>query len=332
MARHAATPPTVTPFAVGGAAAWLIVVVIGAIAGGDGVTLTRLLVALSPLAIAPIALEFIAGAAHPTPRARLLWSRARMAWPAGSLAAAAAILLRPGPVAGALAIAFAATAAVATVAAVVGAIGGRGWPIRDLLPAAALAALFGGGVWLVIDRFGWSSLGGLASPLITAAHLLIGSFGSLLLAWMALRLLPLGRYQRGLLEAGAAIEVLASLSIAAGIDGHPVLAAFVAGAVTAALASVAVVTCLVVARQEVPTATWPLFATSAIALAFASVGAVRSAIGRASMANAIADASKLAWHGVVSAVGFVLVGTLAWSLAEGALRERTSGEDQPPAR
>ena len=316
MSRRAARGSAVAPSAAVGAAAWLGVILVASIGSRPRITLSEALVLLSPLVILPIGIDLVASVAALPPAAGAALSLVRLAWPVAAAAAAVSILVSPGVLSGTLAIALAAVAGIGTVSTVLWVVGTTTGRVQALLPAAAFAALLAGAAWLVVARFGLRAFTGEGvSPTVTSAHLLFGGFGGLLLAWLPLALLRLGRLQRRLLEGAACIEVAAVVAAAWGAPGRGIAAALAATAAAIAFATVAAITCVVVARIRTLPGTWPMFAASLAALAFASSLAVRDATERAFASSPVAPAGLVARHGATAAVGFVLLGLVGWSLA-----------------
>jgi YndJ-like protein len=319
MSRRAARASAVTPAAAVGAAAWLGVILLASLGSRWRISLGDVLVLLSPLVIVPIGVDLVTSVEELPATARHLLSIVRLAWPAAAIAAALSILVSPGLLSGALAIALAVVAGIAASAAVAWVVATPTRRLEAALAAMALAALFAGAAWLVVARFGWRTSTAGVAPTVASAHLLFGGFAGLLLAWLPLRLLRLGRRQRRLIEISAWIEVAAAVAAACGVAGRGIAAAVATAGVSAAFATVAGVTCLVVARLRTLSGTWPMFAASLAALAFASSLALRDAVEGGDGPSAAAGGALVARHGATAAVGFVLLGLVAWSLARAML-------------
>jgi YndJ-like protein len=276
-----------------GACVWLV---LAAAAGANLLPwgVVEPLFLLAPLVLVPIALPLVS-------RRRPV--DLQVALPIGALAAAGALVLRAGPLAGALAIGW---LAVTIRLAGVGALRlARRRP--DAAEAAidlGLIALPVGGAWFVASRLGLTPMGfGEPVVLLTAVHFHYAAFTALVWTGCAARRLPATRARR-LAVAGVAVG---TPLLAAGITLAPWLELLGALVLAASLGSLAV---RVMVRPPGPRAL--LLRISAVSVLFSLPLAVAYAWGQvATPLVSLATMARL--HGTANALGFGLCGLLGWA-------------------
>jgi hypothetical protein len=304
-------------FAAVGGIVWLALVT-SRLTGLTRLTLIDLLFLLAPLVIAPLGLRLIWFA--PGPASRLLSAAVRIQ-PIGAVLAAVSFLLAIGVWAAILASAWLLVCAIAALGALADLIQGRSLrPVR-LAPAAAVAFMAFGAIWLVLSRAGIAPLG--LSPIVvelTAVHFHFTGFAATLMA--ALVLISLQR-ERG---TSRHIALAASLLL---IAGSPVLAAGwgtpfhllqVVGAILVAagvLATAAVLffrsACLVES-----TSARILLRASALAPLVPMVLAVEYSAGHVFGFPTLDIHAMALIHGDLNALGFSLLGLVSWSIGRSA--------------
>jgi hypothetical protein len=155
------------PSAAGGGIVW-VALVTSRLTGLTRLTLIDLLFLLAPLVIAPLGLRLIAF--DPGPASRLLTAAVRIQ-PVGAVLATVSCLLPLGVAAAIPASAWLLVCAIAALGALAYLIQGRSLQPVRLAPAAAVAFMAFGAVWLVLSRAGIAPLG--LSPIVvelTAVH------------------------------------------------------------------------------------------------------------------------------------------------------------------
>jgi hypothetical protein len=199
--------------AVGGAIVWLALIA-GRLAGLTRLTLIDLLFLLAPLVIAPLGLALIAFDSGPA--SRLLAAAVRIQ-PVGAGLATVSLLVPIGAAAAILASTWLLVCAIAALGALAYLIQGRSLQPVRLAPAAAVAFMAFGALWLVLSRAGIAPLG--LSPIVvelTAVHFHFTGFAATLMATLVLARL---QHERG---TSRQIALAASLLM---IAGSPLLAA-----------------------------------------------------------------------------------------------------------
>ena len=255
---------------------------------------------LAPLVLVPIAVPLVSR----TPPADL-----RFAVPFGAAAAAGALILRAGPLAGALASAW----LIVTVRlAALGALrlARRRRDAAETAIDLGLMALPVGGAWFVASRLGLEPMG-FREPivLLTAVHFHYAAFTALVWTGCAARRLP-PTWPRRLAVTGVAVG---TPLLAAGIALAPPLELAGALVIAASLGGLAVRVLLTPPRPGAL-----LLRISAISLLFSLPLAVAYAWGQvATPLVSLATMARL--HGTVNALGFGLCGLLGWArLRDGA--------------
>ena len=306
--------------AVGGGIVWLALVG-SRLTGLTHLTLIDLLFLLAPLVIAPLGLALIAfdeGLPSSLLRAAILIQ------PLGALLAVAAFLLPIGLPAAILAAAWLVVCAIAGLGALAYLVQGRSLhPVR-LATAAAIGFMAFGAIWLVLSRGGIAPIG--LSPIIvemTAVHFHFTGFAATLMA--ALLLVRL-RDDRGLARH---VAMAASLLL---IAGSPVLALGwatpvhllqVAGAILVATGVVATAAVLFFKCTSLveSTAARVLLRLSALAPLLPMVLAVEYSAGHVFGFPTLDIQGMALIHGDLNALGFSLLGLIAWSVEGSAYGE-----------
>lgn len=277
-------------------------------------TLIDLLFLLAPLVIAPLGLRLIAFERGLPSR---LLAAAVRTQPVGAGLATVAFLLPIGVTAGILAAAWLFVCGIAALGALADLIQGRSLrPVR-LAPAAAVAFMAFGAIWLVLSRAGIAPLG--LSPIIvelTAVHFHYTGFAATLMAALVLSGL---RHECG---TSRQIALAASLLM---IVGSPVLAAGwgtpfhvlqVVGAILVAAGVLATAAVLFFRSASLVESTPAriLLRASALAPLVPMVLAVEYSAGRIFGFPTLDIHAMALIHGDLNALGFGLLGLVAWSI------------------
>jgi hypothetical protein len=319
MARSHASQ--VTPLAAAGAAVWLVLVILAVGPASERLALVHLVLLLTALVAVPLGFDLLSRWAVDLPGGARAWlSLAQAAGPLAATALAASMLLPPGLLAGILAAAWAAEALVAALGAALWLVPGRVRRSRTLaLAVAAHGYLAVGALAVLAWRLGWHPLGlGGDRVVLVAVHLHVAGFGGLLMGWLCLETLPYGPVRTATSAAFVAAAVTVPLA-AIGPVGGPVSSAVAATVLGASLAVGAIATAFVVARLRIPSGSWLLLTASCASLLFAMVLAVREGLAPVVGDGGVPAERMVEWHGVASAVGFVVLGLVGWSVASTAL-------------
>ena len=307
--------------ALGGGVVWLALV--GSRLGGlTRLTLIDLLFLLAPLVIAPLGLALI-DFDEGLPSSLLLV--ATRVQPLGALLAVLAFLLPIGIPAAAVASGWLLVCAVAALGALAYLIQGRSLHPLRLATAAAVGFMAFGAIWLVLSRAGVAPIG--LSPIIvemTAVHFHFTGFAATLMA--SLLLTRLGQ-DRGLAQrtaiAAALLLVVGSPVLALGW-ATPVHLFQVAGA--ALVASGVVATSAIFffrsARLVASTPARVLLRLSALAPLLPMVLAVEYSAGHVFGFPTLDVQGMALIHGDLNALGFSLLGLVAWSIGGSAVDGR----------
>jgi hypothetical protein len=291
-------------FAVGGGILWLALVA-SRLAGLTRLTLIDVLFLLAPLVIAPLGLaliEFDEG----LPSSLLVAAR------------------RVQPIGAAVASGWMAVCAIAALGALAYLVQGRSLHPMRLATAAAVGFMAFGAIWLVLSRAGVAPIG--LSPVIvemTAVHFHFTGFAATLMA--ALLLTRLGP-DRGLVQraaiAAALLLVVGSPVLALGW-ATPVHLFQVAGAVLVATGVVATSAILFFrsARLVESTAARVLLRLSALAPLLPMVLAVEYSAGHVFGFPTLDIQGMALIHGDLNALGFSLLGLVAWTISRSPYRE-----------
>ncbi|HXO58494.1 MAG TPA: YndJ family transporter [Candidatus Acidoferrum sp.] len=303
--------------AVAGGVVWLVLVETR-LTGVIQLTLIDLLFILAPLVIAPLGLQLISVdeglALH------LLRAAVRIQ-PIGALLAAAAFLLPIGVWAAILASGWLLVCIAAAFGALAYLIQGRSLhPVR-IATAAAVAFMAFGAIWLVLSRAGIAPIG--LSPIIvemTAVHFHFTGFAATLMAALLLGRL---RQDRGIARS---VAIAAALLLVAGSPvlalgwATPVRVLQVAGAVLVATGVVAASTVMFFRAPRLVQSTGArvLLRLSALAPLLPMVLAVEYSAGHVFGFPTLDIQGMALIHGDLNALGFSLLGLLAWSIGGSA--------------
>jgi len=306
--------------ALGGGIVWLALVT-SRLAGLTHLTLFDLLFLLAPLTIAPLGLAVIA---FEEGLPQVLLSAAIRVQPVGALLAVVAFLLPIGPPAAILATAWLLVCAMAALGALAYLVQGRSLhPVR-LATAAAVAFMAFGAIWLVLSRGGIAPIG--LSPIIvemTAVHFHFTGFAATLMAALLLTRL---RDDRGVARQ---VAMAASLLLVAGSPvlalgwATPVHALQVAGAILVATGVVATAAVLFFKCTSLVESTPArvLLRLSALAPLLPMVLAVEYSAGHVFGFPTLDIQGMALIHGDLNALGFSLLGLVAWSIGGSAYGE-----------
>lgn len=281
-------------------------------------TLIDLLFLLAPLVIAPLGLRLIAF--DQGPASRPLAAAVRIQ-PVGAALATVAFILPIGVAAAILASAWLLVCAIAALGALAYLVQGRSLHPLRLTPAAAVAFMAFGAVWLVLSRAGIAPLG--LSPIVvelTAVHFHFTGFAATLMA--ALVLGSLHREQgtsSGIALAAALLMIAGSPVLAAGW-GTPFHVLQVVGAILVAAGVLATAAIFFFRSASLVESTWArvLLRASALAPLVPMVLAVEYSAGRIFGFPTLDIHAMALIHGDLNALGFSLLGLVAWSIGRGA--------------
>lgn len=306
--------------AVGGGIVWLALVTTR-LAGLTHLTLIDLLFLLAPLVIAPLGLGLIAfDGGLPA----MLLTAAIRVQPAGAVLAVVAFLLPIGLPAAILSAAWLLVCVIGALGALAHLIRGRSLHPERLAPAAAVGFMAFGAIWLVLSRAGIAPIG--LSPIIvemTAVHFHFTGFAATLMAAMLLTRL---REDRGVARP---VAIAASLLLVAGSPvlalgwATPVHAFQVAGAILVATGVVATAAVMFFRSASLVASTPArvLLRLSALAPLLPMVLAVEYSAGHVFGFPTLDIHGMALIHGDLNALGFSLIGLVAWSIDGSAYRE-----------
>jgi len=307
-------------FAVAGGIVWLVLV--GSRLGGlTHLTLIDLLFLLAPLVIAPLGLALIA---FDEGLPQVLLSAAIRVQPAGAVLAVVAFLLPIGLPAAILAGAWLLVCAVAALGALAYLVHGRSLQPVRLATAAAIGFMAFGALWLVLSRGGIAPIG--LSPIIvemTAVHFHFTGFAATLMAALLLTRL---RDDRGVAQR---VAMAASLLLVAGSPvlamgwATPVHVLQVAGAILVASGVVATAAVFFFKSASLVDSTPAriLLRLSALAPLLPMVLAVEYSAGHVFGFPTLDIQGMALIHGDLNALGFSLLGMVAWSIGGSAVGE-----------
>jgi YndJ-like protein len=307
-------------FAVGGGIVWLALV--GSRLGGlTRLTLIDLLFLLAPLVIAPLGLALIA---FDEGLPQVLLSAAIRVQPAGAVLAVVAFLLPIGLPAAILAAAWLLVCAIAALGALAYLVQGRSLQPVRLATAAAVGFMAFGAIWLVLSRAGIAPIG--LSPIIvemTAVHFHFTGFAATLMAALLLARL---RDDRGVAQR---VAMAASLLLVAGSPvlamgwATPVHVLQVAGAILVAAGVVATAAVFFFKSASLVHSTPAriLLRLSALAPLLPMVLAVEYSAGHVFGFPTLDIQGMALIHGDLNALGFSLLGMVAWSIGGSAVGE-----------
>ena len=255
----------------------------------------------------PLALRLMELPADP---ARKVMSAARRLQPWAAAAVVGSFLARRGPAAAALVLPWLlVTGLVALHGGMRFARGAR--TAAEMALAAGCVMLPVGGGWLLLSRLGVTPLG-FEEPLVllTAVHFHYAAFGSLVLTGLAGRAAGHGGSFR-LIAAGA---MAGPPLLAAGITLSPILELLAATILVLALSALALLT-LVRIAPRLPGVPRLLLTLSSVSILGGMACALAYAVGQFTDVGIISLGRMARIHGPLNALGFVLCGLVAWTLA-----------------
>jgi hypothetical protein len=304
-------------FAAIGGIVWLALVT-SRLTGLTRLTLIDLLFLLAPLVIAPLGLRLISFA--PGPASRLLSAAVRIQ-PVGATLAAVSFLLAIGVWAAILASAWLLVCAIAALGALADLIQGRSLrPVR-LAPAAAVAFMAFGAIWLVLSRAGIAPLG--LSPIVvelTAVHFHFTGLAATLMAALVLISLQRERGTSRHIALAASLLLIAGSPVLAAGWGTPFHVLQVVGAILVAGGVLATAAVLFFRSASLvdSTAARILLRASALAPLVPMVLAVEYSAGHVFGFPTLDMHAMALVHGDLNALGFSLLGLLGWSIGRSA--------------
>ena len=305
--------------AVGGGIIWLALIA-SRLTGLTRLTLIDLLFLLAPLVIAPLGLRLVRfDDGLPT----RLFDLARLVQPAGAVLAMVSFLLPTGVPGGIVASIWLLVCGLAALGALAHLIAGRSLrPIR-LLPAAAVGFMAFGAAWLVLSRAGIRPLG-LDRQIVelTAVHFHFTGFAATLLATLVLVGLGEERgFCRRIALAAAVALMLGSPVLAAGW-GTPLHLLQVLGAILVAsgVIGTSAIAFFRAATLAKPTAARVMLRIAALSPLLPMVLAVEYSAGHIFGFRTLDIQAMALIHGNLNALGFSLLGLVAWSIAQPSYR------------
>jgi hypothetical protein len=274
-------------------------------------TLIDLLFVLAPLLVVPLGLRLIR---FDDRLAAQLLRLTIVVQPLGALAVLIAFLLPVGALSAGLAGVWLVVCALGALAALMQLLHARSlWPAQ-LAPIAALGYMAFGAGWLVLSRAGIRPLG-LGSSIVelTAVHFHFTGFAALVLSWLVIRRTAPWPRWRAAANAAAGLLIIGSPVLAAGW-GTPVHALQVVGAVLVAsgVIGIATIAFLKVAPELRP-APRLLLRLSSLSPLLPMVLAVDYSAGHIFGFPALDIQGMAELHGTLNAIGFSLLGMLAWT-------------------
>jgi len=305
--QHLPTP------AIGGGGVWLALVA-SRLAGMTHLTLIDLLFLLAPLVIAPLGLGLIVF--QEGLPSSLLTAAIRLQ-PIGGALAVLAFLLPIGLAAAILAVAWLLVCAIAAFGALAFLVMGRSLHPERLATAAAVGFMAFGAVWLVLSRAGIAPIG--LSPIIvemTAVHFHFTGFAATLIAALLLVRLRANRGIARRVGTGASLLLVIGSPVLAMGWATPVHVLQVAGAILVATGVVAASAVMFFRAASLVQSTGArvLLRLSAFAPLLPMVLAVEYS-ARHVFGFPTLDIQGMALiHGDLNALGFSLLGLVAWSI------------------
>ena len=306
--------------ALGGGIVWLALVATRLV-GLTGLTLIDLLFVLAPLVIAPLGLALIA---FDEGLPQVLLRAAIRVQPAGAAVAVVAFLLPIGLPAAILSTIWLLICGVAALGALAHLIQGRSLHPERLATAAAVGFMAFGAIWLVLSRAGVAPIG--LSPIIvemTAVHFHFTGFAATLMAALLLTRLREDRGVARQVAMAAALLLVAGSPVLAMGWATPVHLLQVAGAILVATGVVATAAVLFFKCTSLfeSTAARVLLRLSALAPLLPMVLAVEYSAGHVFGFPTLDIQGMALIHGDLNALGFSLLGLIAWSIGGSAYSE-----------
>ena len=307
-------------FAVGGGIVWLALVG-SRLTGLTHLTLIDLLFLLAPLVIAPLGLALIA---FERGLPQVLLSAAIRVQPVGAVLAVVAFVLPIGLPAAILAAAWLLVCAIAALGALAYLVQGRSLQPVRLATAAAVGFMAFGAIWLVLSRGGIAPLG--LSPIIvemTAVHFHFTGFAATLMAALLLTRLREGRSVAQRAAMAASLLLVAGSPVLAMGWATPVHVLQVAGAILVATGVITTAAVLFFKSASLVDSTLArvLLRLSALAPLLPMVLAVEYSAGHVFGFPTLNIQGMALIHGDLNALGFSLLGMVAWSIGGSAVGE-----------
>jgi YndJ-like protein len=306
--------------AVAGGVVWLVLVLIR-FQGVIQLTLIDILFLLAPLVIAPLGLRLIR---FDEDLASRILSAAVRIQPVGAVLAVVAFLLPIGLAAAIFASAWLVVCVIAALGALAYLVQGRSLHPARLATAAAVAFMAFGAIWLVLSRAGIAPIG--LSPIIvemTAVHFHFTGFAATLMAALLLTRLRNDRGVARRVATAASLLLVAGSPVLAMGWATPVHVLQVAGAILVATGVVATSIVLFFGSAGLVESIGArvLLRLSALAPLLPMVLAVEYSAGHVFGFPTLDIHGMALIHGDLNALGFSLLGLIAWSLGGSAYDE-----------
>jgi len=269
----------------------------------------KLLFALGPLVVVPLALELLRWR---SPRAERLRHVAGRLMPIGALAVAASLPMSPGGAATALALPWFAVCGLVSLSGLIELFEVRRFQLVLMVRVIAAGYLTFGAGWLLLSRFG-------AQPLdfpdaiveLTAVHFHFAGFAAPIIATAA-AIHTGSTVARRLALLGGVGVVTAMPVVALGITTSLPLAAAGASFLGVSLTFVALGNATMLRRGELNRRPSVLLAMSSASVVVAMVLAVQYTFGQALGTPSLTIDQMARTHGILNGAGFALCGLLAW--------------------
>jgi len=304
--------------ALGGGIVWLALVATRLV-GLSRLSLIDLLFLLAPLVIAPLGLALVA---FDEGLPQVLLRAAIRVQPAGAVLAVVAFLLPIGLPAAILSTAWLLVCAVAALGGLAYLIRGRSLHPERLATAAAVGFMAFGAIWLVLSRAGVAPIG--LSPIIvemTAVHFHFTGFAATLMAALLLTRLRDDHGVARRLAIAASLLLVAGSPVLAMGWATPIRVLQVAGAILVATGVVATSAVFFFRSASLVESTPAriLLRLSALAPLLPMVLAVEYSAGHVFGFPTLDIQGMALIHGDLNALGFSLLGLVAWSIGGSAV-------------
>lgn len=285
---------------------------------GDTWLIERLLL-LSVLVLAPLTLSVVATASGDGVTS-LPFRLAAVSQPVAALLVIASFHTRTGPAAATMSLGWMLLTALIALFGLT-----RLWeqwrrhnrppPMEELCIDAGLIYVIVGGGWLALSRWGMNPLGFSDTiVLLTAVHFHYAGFAAPILTGLAGRKIQPGIARRCYLAAAAGV-IAGPLLVAAGITLSRGVEVFSAAVLAASLFTLALLTLFGIVPALQPKISQLLLILSAMSVIVTMMFACLYSIGRYKGIATLTILVMAQIHGLSNALGFVLCGLLAWTIA-----------------
>lgn len=267
------------------------------------------LLGLAALVHVPLILNLLGTPDDPAGR---LLRAARRAQPVAALALVGSLSLEQGMVAGALAVPWLGLCGVLALAGGWRLLLRRGGPAAAVVIDGGLAFAAVGGAWTVATRAGIQPMGFSDTiVLLTAVHFHYAGLALPILAGLAGRVLP------GTHHTAVVVGVLAGVPLVAiGISTTLLIEGFAAVVMATAGIGLGALQLRIAGDRTLPALRRGLLAISGLALLGGMALAMAYGVGAWLPARPVSIPGMVAMHGATNAIGFALLGLLAWCVPD----------------